>query len=240
MDKKVQLPPITGLVGELPRLNLEFSSPKAQSPPETLQINEIPIPIQQNDVHFNMNNPNNNFPMNNNINGQCYTSSISPRPEEPTLEDQNSDSGRSAPYTLRDDLMIFKVVATYYGFGFHGKIPWSFWQTFKRVTGSNRSNSSLYHHWNGAMKKKYEAFIDNGRLSDCILWLETAVMAEQTSPAQEQAPIQHSGTPLFHNKSQPAMPLAVPTSPNYQKQPLSLIRTGSCSNSLGFPFSQIH
>ena len=153
MEKKVQLPPITGLVGELPRLDLEFNNQKPQSPAETPQIPVFQIPIQQNDAQLNNNNSNNNFTTNNNIGNQCYASSVSPRSEEPSLDDQNSDSGRSAPYTLRDDLMIFKVVATYYGFGFHGKIPWSFWQTYKRVTGSNRSNSSLYHHWNGAMKK---------------------------------------------------------------------------------------
>lgn len=242
MDKKVQLPPITGLVGELPRLNLDFDIQKEQSPPESPQIKEFTITKEENQFNPNSSPNSNNFPMNNSNINMVNVSSISPRPDESSLDDQNCDSGRSAPYTLRDDLMIFKVVATYYGFGFHGKIPWSFWQTFKRVTGSNRSNSSLYHHWNGAMKKKYEAFIDNGRLSDCILWLETAVMAEQTSPVQDQPPIQHSGTPLFHNKSQPSMPLVIPTSPRYQKQqqPMSLVRTGSCSNSMGFPFSQIH
>ncbi|KAK8881673.1 hypothetical protein M9Y10_004433 [Tritrichomonas musculus] len=234
MDKKVQLPPIEGLVGDLPRIGFEFTN---QSIPKTPQVPPFQIPIHQNETELNNNNG--NLTANTDISNRRYVSSVSPRSEEPSLEDQNCDSGRSAPYTLKDDLMIFKVVASFYGFGFHGKIPWSFWQTYKRVTGSNRSNSSLYHHWNGAMKKKYEAFIDNGRLSDCILWLETAVMAEQTSPSAESIPFQHTGTPLFHNKSQPSIPLGAPKM-NFQNQPLSLVRTGSCSNSLGFPFSQIH
>ncbi|KAK8886390.1 hypothetical protein M9Y10_041853 [Tritrichomonas musculus] len=160
----------------------------------------------------------------------------------------STDSGRSAPYTLHDDLSIFKVVAAYYGFGFHGKIPWSFWQTYKRATGSTRSNSSLYHHWNGAMKKKYDAFISNGRLNDCILWLETAVMAEQSSNAclspqminngNNIQPVQHAGTPLFHNRSEPPVSLIAVGQPNIsQMQPMTLIRTPSAKNESSFPFT---
>lgn len=162
----------------------------------------------------------------------------------------SSDSGRSAPYTLHDDLSIFKVVAAYYGFGFHGKIPWSFWQTYKRATGSTRSNSSLYHHWNGAMKKKYDAFISNGRLSDCILWLETAVMAEQSSNVCLNSQLsnagsihgspdiqQHTGTPLFHNRSEPPISLVAVDKPSIaQMQPMTLVRTPSVANE-PFPFT---
>ena len=126
----------------------------------------------------------------------------------PVIEDD--DSARSNPYTLMDDLSIFRVVTWYYGLNFRGKIPWSFWQTYKRATGSTRSNSSLYHHWNGAMKKKYESFISTGRLSDCILWLETAVRAEQARMAPPPPVVPHAGLPLCHSMSGPQIPIVGP------------------------------
>jgi hypothetical protein len=134
----------------------------------------------------------------------------------------DSDSARSAPYTVSDDLSIFKVVAAYYGVGFRGKIPWSFWQTYKRVTRSARSNSSLYHHWNGAMKKKYEPFLASGRISQCIAWLETAATAEQR-PAPLPVP---TGAPLCHVRSEPPVPLRLPQ-PAQAPAARALVRTAS-------------
>lgn len=221
---------------------------------QPLNYQEQFIP-QSYDPNVNLsNNVNNSFqslPQNQQQFGQLPKLAIPPRNEEELAEissttcnsASSSDSGRSAPYTLHDDLSIFKVVAAYYGFGFHGKIPWSFWQTYKRATGSARSNSSLYHHWNGAMKKKYDAFISNGRLSDCILWLETAVMAEQSSSAclnTQLSDIQqmpHAGTPLFHNRSEPPVSLITVGKPNIaQMQPMTLVRTPSVTNE-PFPFT---
>ena len=152
------------------------------------------------------------------------------------MSDSNESSGesaKSAPYSLSDDLSIFQVVASYYGYGFHGKIPWSFWQTYKRVTGSSRSNSSLYHHWNGAMKKKYEIFIKTGRLSQVIVWLQNAINSESQHNQNQANAQQHeiTGAPLFHNKSQPPIPLQ-----NAQANPL--IRTASSMNAMDFHFSQ--
>jgi hypothetical protein len=129
-----------------------------------------------------------------------------------------SDSGRSGPYTLADDLSILKVVGAYFGTENPGKIPWSFWQTYKRVTGSTRSNSSLYHHWNGSIKRKYDTFLSTGRLNDCLLWLETAVMSGDTSGA----PPPPTGAPLRHHRSEPPVPL-----PSGEGR--ALIRTGSLS-----------
>ncbi|OHT15528.1 hypothetical protein TRFO_02857 [Tritrichomonas foetus] len=206
LNKKVKLPPITGLVGDMPQINVPIE--RLPDPPKPTPL-ELQFPKVQNTQ------------------------------QEDSNDESGGDSGRSAPYTLHDDLSIFKVVASYYGFGFHGKIPWSFWQTYKKATGSTRSNSSLYHHWNGAMKKKYEAFITNGRLSDCILWLETAVMAEQIPPNSTQ-PLPHAGTPLCHNRSQPSVPLIVGQQNIAQEQPLSLIRTSSCFNDASLPFVQFH
>ena len=123
-------------------------------------------------------------------------------------EEISEINNKSLPYSLTDDLSIFNVIIKYYGNGFHGKIPWSFWQTYKRVTGSRRSNSSLYHHWNGAMRKKYESFIISGRLYECISWLEASILTENHNINEE---IPHTGTPLLHNLSQPSVPLNIKT-----------------------------
>lgn len=149
-----------------------------------------------------------------------------PKPEPAvSFEDPTSIYAKSAPYTLLDDLSIFNVIMKYYGDGFHGKIPWSFWQTYKRVSGSTRSNSSLYHHWNGSMRKKYESFITTGRLSDCIAWLETAIQAERSPIPSMQDMLPHAGMPLMHMKSQPAVPL-VPRIVQME-QPSPLVRNAS-------------
>ena len=153
-----------------------------------------------------------------------------PQPKNPSFEDPSNELTKSAPYTLYDDLSIFNVIMKYYGDGFHGKIPWSFWQTYKRVSGSNRSNSSLYHHWNGAMKKKYESFIVTGRLSECVAWLETAIAAESNPAPFQQDPMQHTGAPLIPIRSQPPVPL-MPRQPI--DTPAPLIRTMSY---IGQPF----
>jgi hypothetical protein len=146
-----------------------------------------------------------------------------PAPDPETDPSGDHDASRSAPYTLVDDLSILKVVAAYYGFGFQGKIPWSFWQTYKRVTHSTRSNSSLYHHWNGAMRKKYEQFLTTGRMSECILWLETAAMADHAPPTPAGPP---AGTPLCHVRSEP--PVRLGLTAQSQPQPFRpLIRTAS-------------
>jgi len=147
-------------------------------------------------------------------------------------ENNGQDFAKSSPYTLVDDLSIFSVIVKYYGDGFHGKIPWSFWQTYKRVSGSNRSNSSLYHHWNGAMRKKYESFITTGRLMDCISWLEAAVNAERNQNRGTDIP--HSGTPLLHNRSEPSVPLLPPG--QKKDAPSPLIRTLSCAGGNQFSF----
>jgi hypothetical protein len=143
----------------------------------------------------------------------------------PPIEDyEDSELNRSNPYTMADDFSILKVVGSYFGTTFHGKIPWSFWQTYKKVTGSTRSTSSLYHHWNGAIKKKYDAFLSTGRLSDCILWLETAVMTQDT-PQLFTMP---AGTPLKHYGSEPPVPLDPNPQPRAD-QPSALIRMSSMS-----------
>jgi hypothetical protein len=125
---------------------------------------------------------------------------VSPPPD---TESSSFDAGRTAPYTLKEDLTIVKSVAAYFGSSFSGRIPWSFWETYKRASGSRRSNSSLYHHWNGALTRKYESFIASGRLEECITLLETAIAPERGSDFRP------AGAPLRQQRSEPAVPLGV-------------------------------
>jgi hypothetical protein len=129
----------------------------------------------------------------------------------------DTDPARSLPYTVADDVSILRFVAAYYGAYFCGKIPWSFWHTYKRTTGSTRSTSSLYHHWNGAMRKKYAPFITTGRLGEGVMWLEAG--AGTTPELQSRPP---TGAPLVHHQSQPPAPLG-----GEFEAPRSLIRTPS-------------
>jgi hypothetical protein len=135
----------------------------------------------------------------------AYLPPVPPPPHDPDTEDVN----HAIPYGLSDDMEILKFIGAYYGMNFHGKLPWSAWQTFKRTTGSSRSTSSLYHHWNGAMKKRYGAFLETGKLNDCIQWLETAMSAVQQQQVQPSIDdlLQHSGTRLAHVTSLPNSPI---------------------------------
>ncbi|OHT12684.1 hypothetical protein TRFO_17389 [Tritrichomonas foetus] len=159
-SKKVQLPPITAIIGELPPLNLTSlqSNATPDLPPQRMNnIYENPNNNSQISENFGQNPQNmeivNNSNFSNSDGGAEATFNIdekslfakqgndSGRSTE-DMSPRDEDSGRSAPYTLSDDLTIFKVVASYYGFGFHGKIPWSFWQTYKRVTWQSRRRPS--------------------------------------------------------------------------------------------------
>ncbi|OHS94099.1 hypothetical protein TRFO_11367 [Tritrichomonas foetus] len=117
---------------------------------------------------------------------------------------------KSPQYSLTDDLLILKTINSYYGTAFHGRVPWSFWQTFRKTTGNRRSSSSLYHHWNGAMKRKYGSFLSQGRLTECIQWIETAI--ESAKPMQRrQIDDEYTGMPLQHNWSLPPVPIKANT-----------------------------
>jgi hypothetical protein len=144
---------------------------------------------------------------------------------------RDPEPSRSAPYTLLDDLSIFKVVAAYYGFDFRGKIPWSFWQTYRRVANSNRSNSSLYHHWNGAMRKKYDHFLSGGRMCECIAWLETAAAASQAAMP--------TGAPFCHMRSEPPISLDVPATGAPAQTARPLVRAASQVPEPCYPFVRL-
>ncbi|OHS98764.1 hypothetical protein TRFO_01801 [Tritrichomonas foetus] len=116
------------------------------------------------------------------------------------IDSQNLNKNQakeSGQYTLIDDLSIIRAIASYYGMHFSGKIPWSFWQTYKRATKSDRSTSSLYHHWSGVMQKKYGGFIAAGKISDCIAWLEAASGYKSSSSHTHQ----QSSIPKFSSNS---------------------------------------
>jgi hypothetical protein len=96
------------------------------------------------------------------------------------------------------------MVAAYFGSTFSGRVPWSFWQTYKRVTGSPRSNSSLYHHWNGVIHRKYENFVSSGRLGECIACIERVTGPERKGDSPP------AGSPLVHHRSVPPVALGAP------------------------------
>lgn len=82
-------------------------------------------------------------------------------------------------FTAEEDLEIFKAMKMYLGKDFGKKIPWSFWQVFRKMSGSKRSDSSLYHHWNGSIEKKYGNLIRDGKIDDCIKAAESALEIEK-------------------------------------------------------------
>ena len=218
LNRPIQLPPISHFSTNLPMLTLDLSE----------DIPEIP--------------------------NRSEYSRIEPKDDVyPTqfligtrkFEKRESVAGQ---YTLADDLSIFKSIGSYYGMHFQGKIPWSFWQTYKRATKCDRSTSSLYHHWNGAMQKKYGGFISSGKIKDCIAWLEAASQAESNSmnsssvemnKTQQQGNINSnsiiiqsgnenrpSGMPLIQQHSEPPVQLRS----GEEILPSQLIRTASCIN----------
>lgn len=89
-------------------------------------------------------------------------------------EVSKEETAKPTPFTLKEDLGILKCIRAYFGSNFaaDGKVPWSFWHTYRKTTGSWRSNSSLYHHWIGSICRKYKVFLENGRLDDCINFVE--------------------------------------------------------------------
>ena len=123
----------------------------------------------------------------------------------PREDSDVQDAGVKTPqYTLADDLQILNTIKGFYGTAFQGRVPWSFWQTFRKATNSNRSSSSLYHHWNGAMRRKYGAFLSQGKLDECIAWIEQALENGKLAPRKPEPP---TGHPLAHNWSLPPIPI---------------------------------
>lgn len=125
---------------------------------------------------------------------------MSPDPPSDSSPGPPSREIKTPQYSLADDLMILKAIFNYYGSTFSGRVPWSFWQTFSKVSANSRSSSSLYHHWNGSMRKKYGHLIAAGRLEQCILWVEQTI---SSGKKLQNNPFPMTGMPLTHNWSAP-------------------------------------
>ena len=65
------------------------------------------------------------------------------------------------------------------------------------------------------MKRKYGSFLNSGRLTDCIKWIETAI--DSAKPIQRPNSYktfgeEFTGKPLQHNWSVPPRPIKNPSS----------------------------
>lgn len=191
-ENRFLLPPITSILQNFPTFQLPIiSNPMMMSNDESIisppvNTQNMNMRVMGNLLDHEDENKNNNII----LNGKTPLSNPEKTPQ----------------YTLADDLLILKTINSYYGTAFHGRVPWSFWQTFRKVTGNKRSPSSLYHHWNGAMKRKYGSFLNHGKINECISWIETAMESGKPSP-KENSDSEFTGLPLAHNWSLPPAPL---------------------------------
>lgn len=100
--------------------------------------------------------------------------------DQPQLSD-DEDKSRSVYFSSEEDIMILRTIMNYFGPTFTGRIPWGFWEIYKRTTGSWRSYSSLYHHWVGSLMRKYRVFLEKGMIADCVRYLEASRVIEQAT-----------------------------------------------------------
>ncbi|OHT04752.1 hypothetical protein TRFO_06187 [Tritrichomonas foetus] len=199
------LPPISSFASTMPVINLDLPS---------IDNRERAIPSLQSNIP----NPSyfNNSPETSSANQSTNTSlTYHAQPNEPDYEsnDEGNDlqptSERSSArnkmkpsqFTIEEDLAIVKCVFAYYKSSWNQKIPWSFWQVYRKTTGSQRSNSSLYHHWEGAICKKYGIFLNNSRLQDCINFIETQIQMDKGLNYKSASGFS-SGTPLSTCRAQ--------------------------------------
>ena len=113
---------------------------------------------------------------------------------------------KQTTFSALEDISILKAMRLYLGKNVTFKIPWSFWQIYRRSTGSQRSDSSLYHHWNGAMAKKYSNFIKDGRIDECIKWAESALDVESLKRERQASQEQPESRALIHTRSHQVVP----------------------------------
>lgn len=131
----------------------------------------------------------------------------------PVISQQNSIplfpkiiKGKPTTFSVLEDISILKAMRLYIGKNVSLKIPWSFWQLYRRYTGSQRSDSSLYHHWNGAMVKKYGNFIKDGKIDECIQWAESTLDLDAVSGDVEPDAKPIEPRALVHTQSQQVLP----------------------------------
>ena len=172
---------------------------RVQLPPISSLGGDVPVIPLFDDV--------NNLPTGDNQGSQIQeiTEESPQTPTENGTQNTPASDDSSGQYKLIDDLQILKAIKTYYGNAFSGNVPWSFWQTYIKTTGCNRSSSSLYHHWNGSMQRKYGTYLKQKRLDECIDWIQKEMKSLNPSKRKcmkEEDP-QPTGQPLCHNWSAP-------------------------------------
>jgi len=111
--------------------------------------------------------------------------------DSPNLEKKTTFS-KTDFFSPEEDITLFKTVLMYFGQTSIETIPWSFWKFYRKATGSKRSDSSLYHHWNGSVQRKYGFLIKSGRISECIRSAEAMLdfkrMNEQKRAQNTESP----------------------------------------------------
>ena len=173
-ETKQILPPISQFLGIMPQLEITV--------PEQSRSAEILIP----NIQTSQEAPVMLKPPELNSSGEKNQS-------EPKKGRQNV---KTVFFTPSEDLALFKTLFAYYGAKPINKVPWSFWDLYRRTTGSDRSDSSLYHHWNGSIVKKYGRLLREGRLHECIQIAE--------AETEKQAPFDFPSSKLSYSQSQAA------------------------------------
>jgi hypothetical protein len=95
-------------------------------------------------------------------------------PETTKKVDHKTQRSQIVTFSKAEDVTILYAVRRSYGVDFSGNLPWSFWDIYKKLTNSERSFSSLYHHWNRSLLRKYGALLSAARINDAISLAETA------------------------------------------------------------------
>lgn len=168
---KTILPPIQTLAAGMPLLTIQDVSLPPTIPVQTEPL-QIPLPPQP-PQYFQLPQP------------FCMMS--------------QAQKSKATTFTSAEDVTILKALRLYLGKSASLKVPWSFWQFYRKLSGSQRSDSSLYHHWNGAMVKKYGCFIKDGRIDDCIKWAESSIDFSRRTEMNQQ---RIEGKSLVHANSE--------------------------------------
>ena len=178
-EEKQVLPPISQFLGIMPELEITI--------PEHSHSNEILVtPNETQEAPVSL----------------PVTNEIRPIPVSEQPHKKGRQNVKTVFFTPSEDLSLFKTLYAYYGNKPITKVPWSFWDLLRRTTGSDRSDSSLYHHWNGSIVKKYGKLLREGRLHECIQIAE--------AETKKQTPYSIGPPKLAYSQSQAAYQPLVP------------------------------
>ncbi|OHT07901.1 hypothetical protein TRFO_05003 [Tritrichomonas foetus] len=145
--QRLTLPPISSISSEFPTIDLHLPSsiiPKKSQTSRSFDLRNSTIiqPQESNRVKRKSIVPEKFAP---NVRGECYCSAIEEEKKEKPIS-----------FTAEEDNGMMQSVLNY--FGPVQKVPWSFWQIYKKVYGTWRSTSSLYHHWERILMRKFKLF----------------------------------------------------------------------------------